>query len=86
MRKTITPSFEDFYKRIKEILDTARSRVYQTVNVEMVKAYWNIGREIIEEEQKGEDRAKYGTFLVQRLSEDLTAKYGKGFDQRICTI
>jgi predicted nuclease of restriction endonuclease-like (RecB) superfamily len=82
MSKAITPSFEDFYRRIKEILDEARLRVYQTVNFEMVKSYWNIGREIIEEEQKGVDRAKYGTFLVRRLSGELTKKYGKGFDQR----
>ncbi|MDF1572863.1 MAG: PDDEXK nuclease domain-containing protein [Bacteroidales bacterium] len=81
MSKAITPSFEGFYKRIKEILDTARSRVYQTVNFEMVQAYWNIGKEIIEEEQKGKSRAEYGTSLLKGLSERLNKEYGKGFDE-----
>ena len=81
MSKAITPSFEGFYKRIKEILDTARSRVYQTVNFEMVQAYWNIGKEIIEEEQKGKSRAEYGTSLLKGLSERLFKEYGKGFDE-----
>lgn len=81
MSKAITPSFEGFYKRIKEILDTARSRVYQTVNFEMVQAYWNIGKTIVEEEQGGGDRAEYGKYLIENLSSRLSAEYGKGFDK-----
>ena len=42
------PSFEDFYKRIKEILETTRTRIYQTVNFEMVQANWDIGRIIVD--------------------------------------
>lgn len=80
MSKAISPSFEDFYKRIKEILERARSRVYQTVNFEMVQAYWNIGKTIVEEEQGGEERSEYGKYLVENLSSKLSAEYGKGFD------
>ena len=79
MRKAVTPSFEDFYKRIKEILETTRTRIYQTVNFEMVQAYWNIGRIVVEEEQKGKERAEYGSYLIETLSERLTKEYGKGF-------
>lgn len=81
MSKAITSSFEDFYKKIKEILDTARARVYQAANYEMVRAYWSIGSTIVQEEQLGKDRAEYGKFLVENLSQRLSSEYGKGFDK-----
>ena len=73
---------ERIYGTIKEILETARSRAYHAVNVEMVQAYWNIGRVIVEEEQGGKERAAYGTFLIKHLSELLTINFGKGFFPR----
>jgi len=79
MSKTLPPSFEGFYNSIKEILEAARGRVYRAANVEMVRAYWDIGRMIVEEEQKGSDRAEYGKYLVATLSAKLTTEYGKGF-------
>lgn len=45
----------------------------------MVKAYWCIGRDIVEEQQQGRKRAEYGSFLLNGLSERLTQKYGRGF-------
>lgn len=47
----------------------------------MVAAYWEIGRVIVEEEQKGTARAGYGTQLLQSLSQRLMADFGKGFDR-----
>ena len=41
--------------------------------------YWSVGKHIIEFEQKGQQRATYGTFLLERLSKDLTIRFGKGF-------
>lgn len=79
MSKAITPSFDDFYKRIRKVLETTRSKVYHTLNFEMVQAYWNIGRIIVEEEQNGKGRAEYGSYLIKTLSEKLTQEYGKGF-------
>ena len=81
MTQTLAPSFESFYDRIKEILETARNRVYLKANMEMLQAYWNIGREIVEEEQKGKDRAEYGNYLIKNLSAKLTQAFGKGFTQ-----
>ena len=46
----------------------------------MVKAYWSIGKLIVEEEQNGNNRAQYGKALLKELSEKLTEEYGKGFD------
>ncbi len=79
MSKSLSPSFENFYNRISEILDNARNKVYRTANIEMLQAYWNVGREIVEEEQKGKDRAEYGEFLITNLSVELTHAFGKGY-------
>lgn len=81
MDKDLSLSFENFYKKIKGILETARNRVYQTANYEMVTAYWEIGKAIVEGEQGGKDRAVYGKHLLSELSGKLTADYGKGFDE-----
>ena len=73
---------DDFYRSIKDILQTARNTAYKQVNFIMVEAYWNIGKQIVQEEQKGEDRAKYGTYLIKELSLKLTTDFGKGFSQQ----
>lgn len=70
---------DDFYTSIRDILQTARDTVYKKVNFVMVEAYWNIGKQIVEEEQNGEDRAKYGSYLIKELSKRLTKDFGKGF-------
>ncbi len=67
---------------IRQIIEQARQRVYQTVNSEMVQAYWHIGRLIVEDEQQGQQRAAYGKQQLQQLSEHLTREFGKGFDAR----
>lgn len=81
MKKSLSSSFEGFYDKIKEILESARNRSYRAVNFEMVQAYWEIGRTIVEEEQDGEERADYGSRLLLSLSDRLTKDYGKGFDE-----
>jgi predicted nuclease of restriction endonuclease-like (RecB) superfamily len=52
------------------------------VNFIMVEAYWNIGQQIVEEEQNGKDRAEYGSYLIKELSTKLTKDFGKGFTQQ----
>ncbi|GAB2766740.1 hypothetical protein GCM10027275_05980 [Rhabdobacter roseus] len=44
--------------------------------------YWQIGKVIFEEQQQGEDRAAYGTYLMQRLAEQLQPQFGTGFSRR----
>ncbi len=68
----------EFYSHIKEILASARSKVYHTANSAMVRAYWEIGKSIVEK-QGGEQRAEYGTQLIKALSKQMTADFGKGF-------
>jgi hypothetical protein len=59
------------YQRIREILEAAQAGVARTVNTTQVVANWLIGREIVEEEQKGRQRAAYGERLLLGLADRL---------------
>ncbi len=61
------------------MLEAARHASARAVNSVMTGTYWEIGRRIVESEQRGAERAGYGTRLVERLSLDLTARFGRGF-------
>ncbi len=65
--------------RVVSILEQARRNVVRSVNSEMVTAYWEIGREIVEEIQRGEGRAEYGKTVIENLSLRLNEHFGKGF-------
>lgn len=69
----------DFYNKIAELLRNARKTVVQAVNKTMVYTYFEIGRTIVEEEQKGKSRAEYGKQIIKELSQRLTYEFGKGF-------
>ena len=65
--------------RISEILTAARQQTARTVNTILVITYWEIGREIIEHELKGNVRAEYGERSLKILSNELVQRFGKGF-------
>lgn len=67
------------YRRIRDILESARSSAARSVNTAQVVANWLIGREIVEEEQKGSRRAGYGARLLEILSERLRREFGSGY-------
>ena len=69
------------YYEIKAVLENARNTAYKTVNFSMVAAYWQIGKIIVEEEQKGMARAEYGESLISELSVRLMNEFGRGFNQ-----
>ncbi len=73
------PDGSDLFCRVVAILDQARANVVRSVNTNMVLAYWLIGREIVQELQGGEERAEYGKQVIENLSIQLTARYGRGF-------
>jgi len=78
--KTGLPAAVDgLFTRVTAILDHARGSVVRTVNSEMVLAYWHIGREIVDQVQRGESRAEYGRQVLEALSQRLVRYYGKGF-------
>jgi len=67
------------YGRIREILESVRAGVARSVNTSQVIANWLVGREIVEEEQKGRAKAAYGGRLLAELSGRLQAEYGNGY-------
>ena len=69
----------DFYNKIVALLLESRKSVIRTVNKTMVYTYFEIGRIIVEEEQKGKTRAVYGKRIIKELSKRLTHEFGKGF-------
>ena len=69
----------NYIDEIKVILATAREKTYSAINSAMVEAYWLIGKRIVEQEQHGEDRAKYGEGILKELSQSLSVEFGKGF-------
>ena len=70
---------DTFYQSVKEIIEIARKRIYRNIQNEMVQAYWQIGKMIVEK-QDGAERAKYGEGLIKELSIQMTKDFGKGFD------
>ncbi len=77
--KELAKPEDSLFDRVVTILEQARTNVIRTVNSEMVLAYWHIGQEIVQELQKGKNRAEYGKQIIKELSVKLNKKYGKGF-------
>ena len=72
----------DLVERIEQLITEAKKRAVVAVNTAMVYTYYEIGRMIVEDEQKGEHRAEYGKAVIKQLSDRLTRKFGKGFSER----
>jgi hypothetical protein len=70
---------ERLYHRISAILGEARTRIARSVNTAMVHAYWFVGREIVEVEQEGKERAGYGEGVMKRVAARLAVDFGAGF-------
>lgn len=84
--KTQTPpttvaEYSNLVGGIAELLETARRTSARAVNALMTATYWEIGRRIVEFEQRGEKRAGYGEHILNRLADDLTARFGRGFSR-----
>jgi predicted nuclease of restriction endonuclease-like (RecB) superfamily len=73
---------ENEYLEIKMLIEQARLSIVKSVNYVMVITHWEIGKRIIEAEQNGQQRAKYGQFLIKNLAQRLIETFGKGFEER----
>lgn len=70
---------DDLYERVASHIDRARGYIQKTIGSEMVRAYWQIGREIVEEEQHGKECAEYGKAVLEKLFIKLQTNYIRGF-------
>lgn len=72
---------DNLSKEITELVIKSREKLKDEMNNEQIKCYWDIGRKIIEEEQKGKNKAEYGKGLLINLSKKLKNELGKGFSR-----
>jgi hypothetical protein len=74
-------NYIDLIDRIGFTILRARENAIRAINLELVIANWEIGKNIVEFEQGGKEKAEYGSALLTNLSKDLKSKYGKGFSK-----
>ena len=74
-----TSRINALFERISALIEQARKRVVTAANIAEVYTKYNIGHYIVEEEQQGKSRAEYGQFVLKKLSEKLSERYGKGW-------
>lgn len=67
---------------ISNIIEHGRHQAYAAAGQIVIATYWNVGRRIVEEEQHGEERAKYGTKLIAELAKKLTPTFGNNYGKR----
>lgn len=74
-------AYQNLLAKIGGTYQQAKEQVGYAINREMLLAYWNIGKQIVEFEQGGKQKASYGKALLVDLSKDLSLRYGKGFSR-----
>ncbi len=73
--------YQQLITNISSLIENARSHIARKVNTIMVETYWHIGEYIVNFEQEGKLRAEYGKKVMEKLSGDLTLRYGRGFSR-----
>ncbi|MGL5889563.1 MAG: DUF1016 N-terminal domain-containing protein [Bacteroidia bacterium] len=79
--KIATSQYKNLVKNIGHAVHEGREKAIYQVNQVLVHTNWEVGRYIVEFEQKGKIKAEYGIQLLDRLSKDLSLAYGKGFSR-----
>ena len=74
-------SLPDLIKQIRALVKKSRESIAQNINKEILQTYWQIGKHIVEFEQKGNVKAAYGKQLLINLSKELSLELGKGFSR-----
>jgi hypothetical protein len=71
-----------FYNDIRHIINESRGAAVRSVDFHRVMMYWKLGERIFVEEQHGEERAGYGTYLLKNLAKKIEPEFGSGFSYR----
>ena len=82
LRKKADVNYQQVLSEVKQLVQQARVASARSVNAIMTATYWEIGRRIVQMEQKGKIRAEYGEKIVKKLAQDLIKNCGKGFGER----
>lgn len=76
---SISKNYSTLITDLASLIEQGRKAAVRYVNTALVATYWLMGRRIVEYEQKGKKRADYGEELLQKLSQDLNKRFGRGF-------
>lgn len=77
----INKDYNNLIQKIGDSYNSAKSKIVTAINSQMLTAYWEIGKHIVDFEQGGKQKAEYGKALLVNLSKDLSLKYGRGFSR-----
>jgi hypothetical protein len=72
----------NFVSDVRNIIATSRNIAIRSVDFERVIMYWKLGERIFVEEQQGEERAEYGSYLIRNLAAAIEPEFGSGFSYR----
>lgn len=78
----LSENLPSFVEHIKELIRSAQRKAIKSVNQIMVQTYFELGKRIVEKEQSGNEEANYGEYLIQSLSKELSAEFGRGYSKR----
>ncbi len=70
------------YSEARQIIESSRANAVRSVDFCRVQMYWQLGKRIFDEEQKGKERADYGAYILQNLAKRLEPEFGSGFSYR----
>ncbi|AFM05899.1 Protein of unknown function (DUF1016) [Bernardetia litoralis DSM 6794] len=74
-------NYQKLIENIGDAYQNSKKKATSAINTQMLEAYWEIGKYIIEFEQDGNLKAEYGKTLLENLSKDLSLCYGSGFSR-----
>lgn len=77
----VSDKMNELVLSIEDIVNTTKNRVGTAVNQYITEAYWNIGKYIVEYEQDGNERARYGERQLTVLSQQLRLRLGRGYSR-----
>ena len=88
----VQSTYQALLDQIRQTYSNGQASAIRAARRQMVLTYWAIGKHIVEFEQGGNEKAKYGSKILERLSRDLSDQLGKGFSRtnlismRLCFI
>ena len=85
-KNTIQTTMSSLINDVRDIVENGLRKAYQNVNAITVFTYWQVGKRIVEEEQRGEKRAEYGRRLIETLAQILSMDYSRVFRPVTCAI